>query len=730
MKIISIHEQQDLEKLCETFTTDTEIQFDAGTYRLESPLIFSQCHYQIVITGVNDTIISGCKKISLQWHCYNQTIKYADLMKDEDIDGLFINGKRYMMARYPNYDANIVIWNGYSSDCLSDTRVAAWENPTGGYIHAMHSSMWGDMHYKITGKDESGHLMYEGGWQNNRPMGMHGKYRYVENIFEELNTPGEYYYDANTRRLYVCPYDGVLGDSAEVITNSSLIQIINSENVTIRGIAFAKTSRTFMQTKEPLLRSDWRIYRGGAVYYKNAANCLLEDCEFSDIGSNAIFVDGNCNNINIRGCKIAQIGASGVCFVGRSDSVRNPLFEYEKCLLLEEIDKQIGPQNDQYPKNCTVEDCLMYQTGRIEKQSAGVQISMSMSITVRHCSIYEVPRAGINISEGTFGGHIIEYCDIFDTVKETGDHGSFNSWGRDRYWNVESANNEEIKQLSSLDVLKPNIIRNNRFKCENGWDIDLDDGSSYYEIYNNLCLNGGIKLREGFCRKVFNNITVNNSIHQHVWYENSGDMLKNNIVFEPFKPVHMPKNWDCECDYNILHDAEVKQTQKANSLMELSNKDEHSLCFDCMFTDPAKGDYTVTNPDAMKCGYVNFNFNFGVTSPTLKHYAKIPEMPEMRVNLTEQKSDYFIYHDILMKNIETEGEMSVYGTPGKSGVLVLEISNFNEFFSLGIRVDDVILTVNGNQIEHFDSFEEEMNKEKNTEKLNITLLRKQKVIKI
>ena len=28
---------------------------------------------------------------------------------------------------------------------------------------------------------------------------------------------------------------------------------------------------------------------------------------------------------------------------------------------------------------------------------------------------------------------MIEFNDVFDTVKETGDHGSFNSWGRDRY---------------------------------------------------------------------------------------------------------------------------------------------------------------------------------------------------------------------------------------------------------------------------------------------------------
>ena len=59
---------------------------------------------------------------------------------------------------------------------------------------------------------------------------------------------------------------------------------------------------------------------------------------------------------------------------------------------------------------------------------------MCQDIKVSHNTIYDVPRAGINISEGTWGGHIIGYNDVFNTVKESGDHGSFNSWGRDRYW--------------------------------------------------------------------------------------------------------------------------------------------------------------------------------------------------------------------------------------------------------------------------------------------------------
>ena len=50
----------------------------------------------------------------------------------------------------------------------------------------------------------------------------------------------------------------------------------------------------------------------------------------------------------------------------------------------------------------------------------------------------------------------------------------------------------------AADAVRTTIIHNNRFRCDRGWDIDLDDGSSNYHIYNNLCLNGCIKIRVGF----------------------------------------------------------------------------------------------------------------------------------------------------------------------------------------------------------------------------------------
>ena len=58
-----------------------------------------------------------------------------------------------------------------------------------------------------------------------------------------------------------------------------------------------------------------------------------------------------------------------------------------------------GPKSDDYPAQCRVHDCLLTRNGRFEKQTAGVNICMAESIKIRHCSIYDCPRAGINICE-------------------------------------------------------------------------------------------------------------------------------------------------------------------------------------------------------------------------------------------------------------------------------------------------------------------------------------------
>ncbi len=677
-----------------------------GTYYMEQPIVFAsedsrRENETLTLTNFENqkVTVSGGVQLNLKWESYRNGIWRASVEQDLIFDELFVNGQLQRMARYPNHDPFARFLEGTAVDAVSKERASGWKAPEGGYVHALHRSEWGDFHYIITGKNDVGELILEGGWQNNRRMGMHSKYRFVENIFEELDTVNEWFYDKTTKFLYYFPPAGSDHVNAKFETPqiAHLFEFRGSEtkpvrNITIAGLTLTHTLRTFMQNKEPLLRSDWTIYRGGAVVYNGAENCALKNCNLVNLGGNAIFFNNFNRNCEVSGCQISDVGASAICFVGDPNAVRSPSFEYGEFVPFAQIDTIPGPKTNNYPAGCKVYDNLMFNLGLTEKQSAGVELSMCQSILVSHNTIYDVPRAGINISEGTWGGHIIEYNDVFNTVKETGDHGSFNSWGRDRYWHPNKRTLDTIVEnhfnYTMLDAVRTVIIRNNRMRCDHGWDIDLDDGSSNYLIYNNLCLNGGIKLREGVNRVVENNIMINNTFHPHVWFLNSNDVFRYNIVSAGYLPINV-KGWGKEIDYNAFPDSvSLKEAWSRGT-------DKNSVCGKLLFVDPQKGDFRLKDgAPAIDAGFKNFDMDsFGVVSPGLKASAKKVQIPAV-INLDKLGVDEIIdFIGAKIKNLNTAGERSATGMDDTRGVLVLDVvsgSGASEF----LQTNDVILSLN------------------------------------
>ena len=683
----------------------------AGTYYLKSPVVFnpqdSRKSEEAVIYKAypgEKVIISSAVVLNPKWENYKGNIRRTSVPDNIIFDQLFINGKQQRMARYPNYDPASSHFGGYSEDVLSPERIKSWKSPEGAYIHALHKHEWGGYHYQVTGKETDRKLKLEGGYQNNRQMGMHDKYRFIENVFEELDTVGEWYYNKNEKMLYVYSASNQNLVKAQILSPQlkNLFVFKGSEsnpvrNIGLEGFEFAHVLRTFMETKEPLLRSDWAIYRGGTVVFEGTEDCFVKKCHFNTVGGNAVFFNNYNRHSEVSACHIENAGASGVCFVGDPAAVRSPSFEYNQSVAYDELDKQAGPKTNNYPAECIVSDNLMHGLGQVEKQVAGVEISMAMNITVSHNTIYNVPRSGINVSEGTWGGHIIEFNDVFNTVLETGDHGSFNSWGRDRYWNP---NREVMNKLTAehpeiilLDAQKTVIIRNNRFRCDHGWDIDLDDGSSNYHIYNNVCLNGGLKLREGFQRTVENNIIINNSFHPHVWFANSGDIFRKNIVLKPYYPIQI-KDWGKEVDNNLFPD------QKALDEARKNNTDLHSLAGNPLFKNPEKGDYEVLPESAaLKLGFVNFSMNdFGVISPELKLKAAHVPLPVISNRAENEASKEIIWLGGKLRNVNGLGDRSAYGLPDEKGVILENISNGSILAKSSLKKGDVIRKMNKKEV--------------------------------
>lgn len=691
----------------------------------DAPIIFKTYHHEKVI-------ISGGRRLYVKWSPWKNGIYKAKLHTALSFDQFFINGKKQVRARYPNYDSSVAIFNGASREALSTTRIKPWEHPAGGFIHALQKYHWGSLSYRITDKNKDGSLQVEGGYQMNRSHQIDSNAVFVENIFEELDTAHEWYYDSAASLLYYMPPKHLNLQKAEIevsvlteliIFNGDTLQPVS--NIHFEGITFMHTKETFMLTREPLLRGDWNIFRGGAVLLSGAERCTFSNCNFESLGGNAIFFSNYNRYDTIEHCIINDAGANGICFVGSPLAVRSPSFNYGQYVPYDQLDKVPGPKNNNFPRDCDVYDNLIYNIGQIEKQTAGVELSMCMNISVINNTIYHVPRSGINVNDGCWGGDIIENNDVFETVLETGDNGAFNSWGRDRYWSPDRVYMDSLvamhPELIKLDMIHTILIRHNRFRCDHGWDIDLDDGSSNYIIDSNLCLSGGIKNREGFYRIVKNNIMVDNTFHPHVWFKNSHDIFMHNIVMKPYAPIQIAY-WGDTIDYNLFPDSMALLQAQANGT------DMHSKVEFPSFYDPHKGDYRVKMDGIVQSiGFENFTMgSFGVMSPHLRAISKQPVFPvPVHIITTKKRSKLFEWEGATIKNVTGINEQSALGLAKAEGIYIVKISEDSPAYKIGFRKNDVILKVGDREICSVSELREAIKSYHSKSSIDITVFRNQ-----
>ncbi len=715
----------DLAKTSSSATID--IKLVAGTHYLRNTLLIEAPYFtgkSLTISSIEEgkAAISGGKKVALKWEKTQGNIWKASL-ESPSFEQLFVNGQKQVLARYPNFKDSAVVYNGFAPDAIAPERVAKWQNPTNGYVHAMHQGQWGGFHYQITGKKDNT-VILAGGKQNNRPSAMHAKYRFVENIFEELDSENEWFFNEKEKTLYYYPPAklNLATANIEISSLKHLIELKGSgdtplRDVLISGILFTNAARTFMQTTEQLLRSDWCIYRGAAIVLENTDNCTISDCEFTDLGGNAIFISRYNMQTTIQRSHFHHIGASAICLVGDTSAVRSVPNRYGKKIAPNKMDYTPGPKNNLYPRQCLIEDNLIHHIGQVEKQVAGVQIQVAAHLTVNHNTIYQVPRAAINIGDGAFGGHIIAFNDAFETVLETSDHGAFNSWGRDRYWNFKNDNNPD---WANLDAQYTTIIRNNRFRCDHGWDVDLDDGSSNYHIYNNVFLKGGLKLREGFFRTAENNIFINNALHPHVWFKNSGDVIQRNIFTRAYYPIQLG-GWGKKIAYNFFaHQSYLEEVRKYGT-------DTTSVAGELLFADQTQGDFTIQKGSkAFDIGFENFPMDqFGVQKPSLKKQAAKPNIPVLQLPATEKILKAIAWLGGEIKSVHGLGDRSAYGLLDENGVILTAVPTPSLLSKSGIRKGDVILKANNEPIKDVEALLAVQEKVAWTGHLSVQVMRSQ-----
>ena len=171
--------------------------------------------------------------------------------------------------------------------------------------------------------------------------------------------------------------------------------------------------------------------------------------------------------------------------------------------------------------------------------------------------MFNIARAAINFNDMVGGGDVISWNLLFNTCRESGDHGPINSWDR------------QLFLTKLLDGITPSFVPLRRRIGYNlifasygaSQAVDNDDGSSWYHIFHNvMCWSNGFKMDYGGHDSIFeDNIVIGNPrkstcVGFGSFYEGHGHVVRRNICFAANDDGAIIQLETCRNNFAILHD--------------------------------------------------------------------------------------------------------------------------------------------------------------------------------
>ena len=377
----------------------------------------------------------------------------------------------------------------YSTSEEFSTRM--WEDPTTGVVHAYHGKHWGNWQFKIDDRnyvDRTISWSY-GGFQEARGYSS-GSEWFIDNIFEELDAPGEWFYNEKEQKLYFYPNST---DSLPSIGYGTALQrLLNIRgtlrnpvyDITVANVTFTQTEPTFLERYEAPSGGDWSIHRGGTVFVEGVDGFTLQQCLFDSPGGNGLFLSNYVRNAIIERNEFRYPGDSAIASLGSTEL----------------IDGTSGNQ----PRGTKIINNLMHENGIYGKQSGAYFQSLTAQVEFDGNILFNGPRDGVNFNDNFGGGHVLKNNLGFNMVRETADCGPFNFFNRVPYI-TRLFDGETPSLMLAMSYNFNNFLITNYHSV---WPLDHDDGSCYWVDTNNFLVYGGYKNNLGHSKTTLNNTYI------------------------------------------------------------------------------------------------------------------------------------------------------------------------------------------------------------------------------
>jgi hypothetical protein len=535
---------------------------------------------------------------------------------------LFVNGARRARPRLPKADwfwiedvpgkgLQADFHEGSTSFIARDGDIQPWRNLTD--VEAVVLHYWNDEHMPIVAFDPVTHLVTSSRRSifplrdDSQPR--FAKY-YVQNVFEALTEPGEWYLDRVAGRLYYLPMEGETPETTAIyapcLTQLLAVRGDAESGQLVHGLRFV--GLTLRHTDAVLPPGGWDPRANnpgegmrewpqdvdyasapqaahnipGAIVLTGARGCAFEDCRFEHLGWYGVEIGAGCRAIRLVGNELSDLGAGGVKVTGADIE---------------------GPRRLRTGDN-VITDNHIHHGGRVFHQAVGIFLQHTFGNVVAHNHIHDLYYSGISC--GWVWGFMETVCRDNRLEKNHIHHLGF-GWLSD------------MGGIYTLGVqpgttIRGNLIHDVERANYGGWGVYLDEGSSHIVVENNVTYNTSTEGyvqhygRENFVR---NNIFVAGREGQvslgRTIPGQRAFTFQHNLVVSEGSPCYTRgygsdlKQPGFAADYNLFWCTAGPIVHRNNAGEELAmtdvqalGLDRHSLVADPLFVDFAGHDFALT----------------------------------------------------------------------------------------------------------------------------------------
>jgi len=257
----------------------------------------------------------------------------------------------------------------------------------------------------------------------------------------------------------------------------------------VLGLGFRDTAYTMMQPHGVPSGGDWSLERMGVLMLEGVEDVSVEKIKMWKIGGNGIMLSKYAMRSHIVDSEFVWFGGTAIAAWGWTDEISDGGIH------------GVDGTNGDFPRYSLIERNIFHEIGIWEKQASGFFQAKAAQTTLRHNVAFNLARAGFNFNDGFGGGDQIYENVLFNTCRESADHGPINSWDRQPFITT-ILNGTPTSQMAWRDVTRNVVISNYGGLKE----VDNDDGSLFYKVHHNFMAYGwGQKFKCGGIES-FNNV--------------------------------------------------------------------------------------------------------------------------------------------------------------------------------------------------------------------------------